>query len=503
MKIRRTHFVLVSTLLFVGLSLPVHAKRSICLIDLPELSAQKIKIPLGCELVDCCPGCPAEGPLDWRVTLGGAAVAGATVTLESGQPRHLRPGRTRLAALAESGQPRSEAEGEAGDQAPIATLTLDIDEPVVERWTREAKAGSGAGTREPIELRVEQLIGDYVVADYRYAWSIIHCGQPEPCDRIVQTGNTDGDESVIQLDGRRTAGAGGCYDDHIARASGTEAYGNLLANDGCASDLAIYSSQNAVTFQKDASPWTDSCGDTATVPLDPLLEAPTHFWIAIRSGGNGAWWDQLASEWWGSAAPLDVAQEDLLHAAQLYDVNKAGIAFDPVYKQLTDEEWKTVANEVFTLPFLLKLIFSGGLSSMVCAIPEDLETLGFYKKGVLNVYYLPLPFTGMNCSDDPNAIFVGLIKKPTTLAHEFGHAFSLTPPLGHSNGVPGIDLTNVMWVKHSAPRTHFSLGQAFRMSLGKLSVLNLNGVRSGDTRSCPTNGNDATCPGLGLDWTRP
>ena len=27
----------------------------------------RLPIPVGCELVDCCPGCPAPGPLDWKV----------------------------------------------------------------------------------------------------------------------------------------------------------------------------------------------------------------------------------------------------------------------------------------------------------------------------------------------------------------------------------------------------------------------------------------------------
>jgi hypothetical protein len=276
-----------------------------------------------------------------------------------------------------------------------------------------------------------------------------------------------------------------------------------LANDGCPSDLSVYSRQNAVAFQKNASPWTDSCGDIATVDLDPLHKAPANFWIAIGDGASGDWWNQIASEWWGSATPLDVVQDDLLHAGQLYDQNKTGIAFAPAFEQISPEDWKTLANEVFTLPFFLKLILSGGLSSIVCALPGDLEQMGFYVAGELNVYYLPLPFTGMNCSDDPNVIFVGLLKKPATLAHEFGHAFSLTPPLGHSNGVFGMHKDNIMWVKETDPRFHFSLGQAFRMSLGKLSVLNTNGVRTGDTRPCPTDGDDEVCPHLGLDWPRP
>src|SRR5437773_4697569 len=39
-------------------------------------------VPVGCQLVDCCPGCPGPGPVDWRVSVDGKVLAGAELRFE-------------------------------------------------------------------------------------------------------------------------------------------------------------------------------------------------------------------------------------------------------------------------------------------------------------------------------------------------------------------------------------------------------------------------------------
>ena len=335
------------------------------------------------------------------------------------------------------------------------------------------------------------------MGEYHEKWVVVPCSGTLPCDQVVQTSNTGGDDSVILMDMRRQTGSAGCLDDVVKRSAGSLAVGNVLAAGGCRSEVSVFSSENAMEIRENA-PWTDACGDTVLFDLVPLRKAPMKVWIAVPNA--------VSLLWWGTLDPSPVVKEDLDYATQAYDENKTGIAFAPSFSTVSGDGWKKIQE---LLPDLLLAAFlqSGEALATVCAIPKDLEDAGFYEKGKLNVYYLPLPFTGMICDDDRNVIFVGLVKKPATLAHELGHSFSLLGPGGHSNGMPGIANDNIMWVKDPAPRDRFSLGQAFRENVDPTSTLNTNGVRTGPVRSCPPDATSAStagaCPDLGLDWTRP
>jgi hypothetical protein len=65
-----TLFVLAAS----GIAFESHAQYKvrdrICIADLrkapPVLPANPV--PIGCELVDCCPGCPGGGLIEWRVS---------------------------------------------------------------------------------------------------------------------------------------------------------------------------------------------------------------------------------------------------------------------------------------------------------------------------------------------------------------------------------------------------------------------------------------------------
>jgi len=488
--------VLLAACLLAGAgAAPLRAQvrlRTICIDALPPRFVKEIVVPVGCEIIDCCPGCPGGGLLDWHVRVSGEALAGAELRLAGGgapeRSERLRPGENVLegvGAARPEGAPRT------------ASIRLDFDEGVLEGWRRRADGVSDRVALGEISLELEQRLGAIPVGSYREKWRFLPCFRPDPCDFVEQTNNTGGDASVIFMDMRRQPGAGGCRDDVVRRAAGTLGVGNVLAAAGCRSEVSVFSSGNAMAIREQA-PWTNACGDRVRFQLAPLLKAPMTVWVAVPK--------LVSLLWWGEPDPAKVAKEDLGYATQAYDENKTGIGFAPSFEPVSEDDWEKILS---LLPDKLLDAFkqTGDPVSTVCALPSDLETSGFYKKGRLNVYYLPLPFTGMICDDDRNVIFVGLVKKPATLAHELGHSFSLLGPFGHSNGAPGLANDNIMWVRDPAPRDHFSLGQAFRENLDTTSTLNANGVRSGPVRPCPPDATSVTtggsCPDLGEDWTRP
>jgi hypothetical protein len=50
-------------------------------IEIPRF-LEEIPIPVGCEVVDCCPGCPGPGIIDWRINIDKTRFQGATLRFE-------------------------------------------------------------------------------------------------------------------------------------------------------------------------------------------------------------------------------------------------------------------------------------------------------------------------------------------------------------------------------------------------------------------------------------
>lgn len=468
----------------------------ICLEHLLERFPLPVALPLGCELVDCCPGCPADAPLDLRVRLRGEGVAEATLRLRgpgAGKEgvRTLRVGETRLEDVAPA---------RAEDPPPEAALEVRLEPDAPKRWREAAKGAPPGAALARGSLAVEQLLEGVVVNERRLEWAIFSCDDDAgPCDRIVQPVNRGSDASVLLLDARREAGAEGCSDDEVERSVQSEALENVLEPDGCRSELGVFSEGDAAFFREELEDWSDACGDEVEAKLEPPVSAPMNVWLGVSPLGPAFGWGELD--------PKDVVDQDVETALAIYDGNKTGISFEPKVVKVEGEDWEKVYEVLEETPLLelfLEAVVEEDPYYPACALPQRLEEIGFYVPGELNVYYLPIPFTGLICEDDRNAIFMGMAKKPTTLAHELGHALSLLGGgAGHTNGIAGFDETNVMWVKEPTPRDHFSLGQAFRQNLATSSILHQNGLRGPPKRSCPPDEESPACPRLGLDWIRP
>jgi hypothetical protein len=57
--------------------------QHLCLEDLLDGNGlERIAIPPGCQLIDCCADCPASSPLTWRVRVLGEAVASVGIEFE-------------------------------------------------------------------------------------------------------------------------------------------------------------------------------------------------------------------------------------------------------------------------------------------------------------------------------------------------------------------------------------------------------------------------------------
>lgn len=423
---------------------------------------RRLPIPVGCELVDCCPGCPGPGPLDWQVRVGGAPLASVGVHFEG-----LAPGPIEMegdampapggAVVGPRGATLRGLSG-AGGGVPVASLELGLDADVLAKLEQ----GPGGADRDlgEIAVSIEQRLGPVPVNEFRYKAVLRRCKlAPIPrCDVIVQHDNRGGDQSVIQLDGRRSSD---CFDDELRRSDAVSAVGNVLSPDqACPSgELAVYSDDDAMWIEPSAG-FTDTCGDEIPVRLAPVLRAPVSVWRAQ------------------TRAKRDPAP-DLAHADLVFDDrNKVGVVFDAVTQDLSGNDAATLAAKAW------------------CFGLPTLKLAGFYKTGRLNVYYSDFPTTGGVCPNDPNAIFVGTTANVATLAHEFGHTFTLE----HTDNLQGFPADNLMDGGGPPTRHHLSLGQAFRVNVDDRSRLNANGVRSGHERSCAATGD---CPKLEHDWSRP
>ena len=247
-------------------------------------------------------------------------------------------------------------------------------------------------------------------------------------------------------------------------------FANLMQHDaGHTDEIVVFSVDDRVVLdQGDAAAgtiWTDAAGQTRKVDLaGGRLKVPIVIWLISSHDEKGG--------------PSEATARLHVEAANLfYNLNRVGIEFVAEVVDISDGSWAGSVNGQYS-----------------CVIPPD----DAFVPGQLNVYYVPsLPnwLTGAYCNwfddgIDPNVIYISINSSQLpTLAHELGHAFGLqhTGAYGvakykeDGNWLIGWD--NLMWAGGVAKST-LTLGQAFRINLDKVSMLNRNGTRVGPVREC-------------------
>jgi hypothetical protein len=420
-------------------------------------------VPVGCETVDCCPGCPGVlDKLQWRIRVEGAPLESATL-------KFARLPKDVAAGLKLGGTAKGDAESlnvAKGDgtidglpisvegRAPVAQVQVKVDAAWMQDHAKEDSgfAGDTGSTDDAGNIIIEQWLGKYRVNEFKLAYRFPRCPGLLN-DKIVLLGNTSGDAASVLVDARRSSG---CVLEEERRGSGTIGMGNVLGNAGCRSEVAVFSDDDAMRLVENVGVWTNLIGDVLNVKLSPdRLMAPVTVWLA-RSGA------------------LATATGDINNANLLYNSNNSGIGFNAVF------------NDVSANPAAVTTI----MNSDGCLNLPALQASAFFTPGRLNVYYINRAFTGFNCNADRNIQYIGTTANNQSLAHEFGHGMSLD----HTNGDPAFPANNVM-IGGGSSRTHFSDGQSFRMNTQCQSSLNVNGTRSGPQRNCPnTIPGQAVCP---------
>jgi len=483
--IRRAMAAFVIACAFSGLAaqagdIGLSRNWKICANDVFELPQDLYVewIPVGCETVDCCPGCPGVlDKLSWRIIVEGAPLESATLKF-SGLPKDF------AARLKFEGTAQGSAENllvgkgsglisglpvEVAGRAAVAKLDVGLDKAWIQGQARLAQTSLVAGAADAREdsgsITIEQYYGKYRVNEYKIGFRFPICPWPLR-DRIVLNNNASGDAAAVLVDARRSTG---CVFEEERRGAGIIGMGSVLSNGGCRSEVAVFSDDDAMQLVPGVGAWTDFLGDTLNVNLTPdRLMAPVHVWVA-RPG----------------FIALLTAFGDINNANLLYNSNNSGIGFAPIFHAVSGN------------PVAVATIGTG------CASAPAVIGSPFFVPGQLNVYYVNGAFTGVNCGVDRNIQYVGTTANNQTLAHEFGHSMSLA----HTNGDPAFPVTNVM-IGGGAARTHFADGQSFRMNAHCSSTLNSNGVRAGPVRRCSNtiSGNiacgiftDTHCPPLATD----
>ena len=320
-----------------------------------------------------------------------------------------------------------------------------------------------------------------------YVLIILACLSTESAsDRLKIENIADGDNVVVMMTLRY---ATSCRRE-VLRTTGEVELGNVLpATPECDSDIVVFAAGNALAVSTPA--WTDSDDDVHTIKMKPIIEVPVHVWVLHPDG-------------------MERARLEVANATLIYRQNKVGVQFRPEFHNISKE------------PEAVDKI-----GSWCTALFRGIQNSLWYRENTLNIYYVDVVrprgepvapgwncdrFPDENAKHDANISYIGVNSNSNlaSLAHEIGHALGLRPGVegGHTELDPDfITQNNVMFGGGDSMRSHFSLGQVFRMNTQKDrwggTMLIKNGLRPGPERECPPLKTSSTCPLLALDWVRP
>lgn len=426
-------------------------------VDLPSK-----KFPIGCEILDCCPGCSSPGPLEvrldfaaprgseTRLSVGGVPKA-ALKTLKLGGNARWADGGTLVLAPGESS-----IQGWPSDakRVPIFTPQVRFADTAIEQLATVGSKAVHRPAEATAKLSVRQFLGRFSVREYAVRYTIRACPQPAS-DSIDLSKNTANDSAIALLDARRSSG---CLNDEVWRGNASLNVGSVLSNpqSACSSEVAVFSDDNAVAFGKDVTAWTDPLGDVLSIELQPLVREAVTYWVLEG----------------GFAATKIRVDADAKRANQLFNQMNGGIGFNTT--AINDATADADADDLLNAD---------------CNQAAALRSNIGFTTGQLNVYYNGGSVRGWWCGSD--TLIVGGTADNETLAHEFGHALSL--------GEANIVTTNLM-TSGGTGRNTITIGQLFRTSINKASRVNVHGLRPGGVmRNCPDKQTSDACPDLALD----
>lgn len=467
-------FVSVSALVTIAATAPAMAQSSsgaknVCVADrfAPkppiEFAIETFTFPVGCELIDCCPGCPAGRPLDLEIRLSGAGITGAEVRFSDGSPKgrtvRLAKGSTRV-----SGMPATMRQN-------LVTGELRLT-PDAGYLKKAAAKNAGRQPRELATVRVEitQRLAGYAVQENRFSVAFRHCGHSpvKPRQDEIRLRRLDGGQAAVTLidarqqvqilvPGQPMVSASTCTNDWQLANGGLAGVGNLIEREGCNSEVAVFSRGNSFHFLENLAFWT-SQRETLEISLDRPIKVPLTVWLVAPGSRPGA-------------------EGDVAEANRIFLRHRAGFELVATY------------------------VDASNLAAVWPPVGQWCSWLvqNHYISGHINAYYIDdIPLdgaVGYNCGPIlVDTHYAG----HRVLAHEIGHSMGLAPANDHysqeNSGDPNPQANLMFWADGGDELT---LGQAFRINMESFSTLNRLNLRTGPTRDCYA-ASDAFCPGLGL-----